>query len=87
MGLLRLIAISVLVYLLYKAIQYITGRGRFLIKGNKPKTDKQHQSEMMVACEHCDIRLPKEKATEHKGKWFCCQAHLKANENSKPDDN
>lgn len=86
MGLIRIITIAAILYLVYKAARYFADKGRFPVKGDKRKnqdnrgnkSNDDEKNEVMVACQYCDLRLPKKQAIEQDGKWFCSQAHLEA---------
>lgn len=94
MGLIRMITIAAILYLVYKAARYFTDQGRFPVKrhqegkNNQNKADSSQnksENEMMVACQYCDVRLPKAQAIKHKEHWFCNQEHLKAYEDTNSD--
>lgn len=84
MGLIRMITIAAILYLIYKVARHFTNKGKFPVKADKHKSDtnKQDQNEIMVACQYCDLRVPKKQAIEQGGQWFCSQAHLKAHNDS-----
>jgi uncharacterized protein len=73
MNLIRLIAIGLIIWLLYRMIY------RML---NKPKAQeqvaRQEPSRDMVKCAHCGIHIPKSEALERDGKAYCSPEHRDA---------
>ncbi len=71
MNLIRLIAIAVLFWLLYRLILSL------LSKTRRPTTHQppSHDGETMVRCEQCGLHVPKNQAFESGGKYYCCEEH------------
>lgn len=87
MGLIRFLTIAAILYLLYTVSKHFVRRGHWPVKRHKntAKSDdsKQRDNEVMVACQYCDVRVPKTQAIEHNNQWFCCQEHAQANDQTK----
>ena len=66
-----LIAVLLLVWLLL-------GSSRRRARDARPGAAAQppSQAEGMVACAHCGVHLPNDRALQCTGQWYCSQQHL-----------
>ena len=71
MNLIRLIAIAVVFWLLYRAILAILSKTRRVEVKQKPPLE----SDTMVRCEVCGLHVPVNEALEKEGKYYCCEEH------------
>ncbi len=73
MNLIRLIAIGLIIWLLYRAFQ------RMLSKPNEPEQIKRQKGASdMVKCAHCGIHIPKDEALHKDGLDYCSPEHRDA---------
>ena len=82
MNLIRLIAIAVVFWLLYRLILTL------LNKAKRPSAPRQtpQQGEQMVRCEQCGVHVPRNGALERSGKFYCCEAHRDEADSWKRDE-
>lgn len=76
MNLIRLIAIAVVFWLLYRVILALISKGRRVESKQSPPL----QSDTMVRCEVCGLHVPTNEALTKGGKYYCCEAHRDAAE-------
>ena len=71
MNLIRLIAIAVIFWLLYRLILTL------LSKAKRPTTQQEQPSsdDTMVRCEQCGLHIPEREAIMKDGKTYCCEEH------------
>ena len=82
MNLIRLIAIAVVFWLLYRLILTVLNK----TKGHgKPRRAPQ-QGERMVRCEQCGMHVPRSEALEQGGKYYCCEEHRDEADSWKRDE-
>lgn len=82
MNLIRLIAIAVLFWLLYRLILTL------LSKTQRPTVQQPPPPEgaPMVRCAHCGLHVPKNQAIEKNGEYYCCEEHRDATDRWKRDE-
>ena len=82
MNLIRLIAIAVLFWLLYRLILAL------LQKAGRPSVSRttSSQGEPMVRCEQCGVHIPRDEALEKGGNYYCCDEHRDAADSWKRDE-
>ncbi len=82
MNLIRLIALAVLFWLLYRLILTL------LQKTQRPasRPDESEKSDTMVRCDRCDLHIPLSQALERGGKYYCCIEHRDAADNWQRDE-
>lgn len=82
MNLIRLIAIAVLFWLLYRLILAL------LRKAQRPSVQQPPPQEgsPMVRCAHCGLHVPKNHAIEKDGKYYCGKEHRDATDSWKRDE-
>lgn len=83
MNLIRLIAIAVVFWLLYRLILAL------LVKTKRPAVKQQTRqvdNDTMVKCEVCGLHVPQSEALEKSGKHYCCEAHRDADDSWQRDE-
>ena len=64
----RLILIGVIVVLVYLLLKSFRGQ-----RAQKEESSATPQD--MVACDYCNVNLPKSESVALNGKYYCCEAH------------
>ena len=72
MNLIRLIAIALVFWLLYRMIH------RMLVKPSPEKPSSPRVGTDMVRCAHCGIHIPKNEALQQDGYDYCSEEHRQA---------
>ncbi len=79
MNLIRLIAIAVIFWLLYRLILTLLSKGRRpTVHPSAPR-----EGEAVVRCEQCGVHIPQSQALKKDGKYYCCEEHRSAADNWK----
>jgi uncharacterized protein len=76
--LLFLIALACLVLWLWRRIRHRPWRRR--------PSPPPPQVQPMVRCTHCGLHVPREEALGSAPHWYCCRAHLDADQADQKDD-
>ncbi|MDH5785901.1 MAG: PP0621 family protein [Chromatiales bacterium] len=82
MTLIRLIALALLFWLLYRLILNLLSK----VRRSSASQSQEPAQEKMVRCERCDLHIPYRDAVEKNGRYFCCIEHQRATDNWKRDN-
>ena len=82
MNLIRLIAIAVLFWLLYRLILTLLSKAG----GSAPRHAPSVEANTMVRCQECGLHVPKCEALEKEGKYYCCEEHRDATDSRKREE-
>lgn len=72
MGLIRLVLLAILAagaWWLWRKVKRLSAKDR---------DNRLPQATPMVRCEHCQLHLPQPSAIRHQDRWYCSDAHAKA---------
>ena len=66
--------------LLLLGIAFIGWRMYRLLKARRLRGEASArlQTEDMVECAHCALRVPRSQAVAAEGRWFCCELHRRS---------
>lgn len=72
---LRLLLLGLVGWLAYKLVKrYLTN--------NAASSAPEAPPGDMVQCAHCGVHIPKQEAIAYQGRFYCCQAHFNADQQS-----
>ena len=81
MNLIRLIALAVLFWLLYRLILTLLSKARQPTRREPPPLDGT-----MVRCAQCGLHIPQDQALVKDDKYYCCEEHRDAADSWKRDE-
>ncbi len=81
MNLIRLIAIAVIFWLLYRLILALLSKARQPARRDSPPLEGT-----MVRCEQCGLHVPQEQALIKGDKYYCCEEHRDAADSWERDE-
>ncbi|MEN8168672.1 MAG: PP0621 family protein [Pseudomonadota bacterium] len=71
MSLIRLIALAVIFWLLYRLILKLMSKAQ----RHTPRKEAPPSDGTMVRCERCGLHVPEKQALTKDGKAYCCEEH------------